>query len=153
MLAKKQLVALSEFRYQVARFQRFSVGASRAGGLTQAQYLMLLHIVGQPAREWATVGELAHRLQASPHGTAALVNRCVALRLVVKRRSTEDGRRVEVHLTDRGRLVVQRVAQRHRDELQSLQEVFRVVGVNDPLSTGITKGRRAGAEPAQRAAC
>jgi DNA-binding MarR family transcriptional regulator len=130
MLARKQLVALSEFRYQIARFQRFSVRASREGGLTQTQYLMLLHIAGHPAREWATVGELAHRLQASPHGTAALVNRCVDLRLVSKRRSTDDGRRVEVHLTDRGRRAVCSVAQRHRDELQSLRQVFHVVDVN-----------------------
>lgn len=132
MLARPQFIALSEFRYQIARFQRFSVAASRKDGLTQTQYLMLLHVAGHPVRDWATVGELAHRLQASPHGTAALVNRCVGLRLVEKRRSAEDGRRVEVHLTDRGRRLVQRVAQRHRDELQSLRRIFRVASVNDP---------------------
>jgi DNA-binding MarR family transcriptional regulator len=136
VLTRKQLVALSEFRYQIARFQRFSVGASRAGGLTQTQYLMLLHIVGHPERDWATVGELAHRLQASPHGTAALVNRCIALRLVAKHRSVADGRHVEVHLTQRGRRAVLRVAQRHRDELQSLRQVFRVVDVNEAAPVG-----------------
>ena len=136
VLTRKQLVALSEFRYQIARFQRFSVGASRAGGLTQTQYLMLLHIVGHPERDWATVGELAHRLQASPHGTAALVNRCIALRLVAKHRSAADGRNVEVHLTERGRRAVHGVAQRHRDELQSLRQVFRVVDVNEAAPAG-----------------
>ena len=142
MLTRKQLVALSEFRYQIARFQRFSVGASRAGGLTQTQYLMLLHIVGHPERDWATVGELARRLQASPHGTAALVNRCIALRLVAKQRSVADGRHVEVHLTQRGRRAVLRVAQRHRDELQSLRQVFRVVDVNEAAPAGSRKGAR-----------
>jgi len=136
VLTRKQLVALSEFRYQIARFQRFSVAAARADGLTQTQYLMLLHIVGHPERDWATVGELAHLLQASPHGTGALVNRCLALRLVAKQRSTADGRHVEVHLTDRGRRAVHRVARRHRDELQSLRQVFRVVDVNDAVAVG-----------------
>jgi len=129
-VTKAEFVALSDFRSQIARFQRFSVAASRAGGLTQTQYLLLLHVAGHPEREWATVGELAERLQASPHGTAALVQRCVALRLVEKRRSAEDARRVEVHLTDKGRRLVDRVAQQHRDELQNLKRVFRVVNVN-----------------------
>ncbi len=93
-MTKAEFVALSDFRSQIARFQRFSVAASRAGGLTQTQYLLLLHVAGHPEREWATVGELAERLQASPHGTAALVQRCVALRLVEKRRSAEDARRI-----------------------------------------------------------
>jgi DNA-binding MarR family transcriptional regulator len=129
-VSKSEFVALSDFRYEVAKFQRFSVAASRAGGLTQTQYLMLLHVAGQPDRDWATVGELARRLQASPNGTGALVDRCVRLRLVDKRRSEEDARRVEVHLTDKGRRLVDRIAQRHRDELQSLKRVFRVVNVN-----------------------
>jgi len=130
VVSKNEFIALSDFRYQVARFQRFSVSASRAGGLTQTQYLMLLHIAGQPGRDWATVGELAQRLQGSPHGTAALVNRCAVLRLVEKRRSEEDARRVEVHLTAKGRRLVDRIAQRHRDELQGLRRVFRVVAIN-----------------------
>jgi len=91
---------------------------------------MLLHIAGHRQREWSTVGELAERLQASPHGTAALVNRGVALGLVAKQRNATDARCVEVHLTQKGRHLVNRVAQRHRDELQSLREVFRVAEVN-----------------------
>lgn len=130
MVSKAEFVALSDFRYQIATFQRFSVRASREGGLTQTQYLLLLHVAGRPERDWATVGELAQRLQASPHGTAALVNRCVALKLVAKQRSASDARRVEVHLTDKGRRILDRVAQRHRDELQNLRRVFRVDNVN-----------------------
>ncbi len=143
MPVKKQFIALSEFRYQMARFQRFSTAASREDGLTQTQYLLLLHVAGHPERDWATVGELAHRLQGSPHGTVALVDRCVALRLVVKQRSTADGRRIEVHLTERGRRLVTRIAQRHRDELQSLRQVFHVADVNVAASArGVTGARR-----------
>ncbi len=130
MISKKQYVALSNFRSRLAGFQRFSERASRAAGVMPTQYLLLLHIRGFPHRDWASVGELAERLQSSPHGTAALIGRCVALQLVTKRRSGEDARRVEVHLTSRGRTLVERIAARHRDELQSLRDVFRVTHVS-----------------------
>lgn len=130
MLEKAQYVALSNFRFQLARFQRFSERATRAAGITQTQYLLLLHIRGFRGRDWATVGELASRLQASPHGTAALVKRCVALGLVTKRRSAVDARRVEVHLAPRGQKLVSRIAALHRDELRSLRSVFRIKHVS-----------------------
>ena len=130
MISTREIATLSEFRYQLARFQRFSVAASRGAGLTQTQYLLLLHTKGYAGRDWATVGELAKRLQASPHGTAALVGRCVALGLVVKVRSAEDGRRVEVHLTACGHRLVGRVATLHRNELRSLRKVIRVAHVS-----------------------
>ncbi len=124
--SKTQYVGLSDFRFQLARFQRFSERATRAAGITQTQYLLLLHIRGFRGRDWATVGELAIRLQASPHGTAALIKRCVALRLEIKRRSATDARCVEVHLAPRGDKLVRRIALQHRNELRSLRNVFRI---------------------------
>ncbi|HWW73154.1 MAG TPA: helix-turn-helix domain-containing protein, partial [Duganella sp.] len=81
-LAKDDFAALSEFRYQMRRFERFSEDAVQAQGITPLQYLLLLHIKGFPGRDWATVGELAERLQAKPHGVVALVSRCEAAGLV-----------------------------------------------------------------------
>ena len=130
MLAKQQFVALSNFRSELARFLRFSERAARAAGITPAQYQLLLHLRGFPGREWATVGELAARLQASSHGTGALINRCIALGLASKHRSEGDGRQVEVHLTPRAKLLVERIALQHHQELQSLREVFRVAHVS-----------------------
>jgi DNA-binding MarR family transcriptional regulator len=130
MLSKQQYVALSNFRSELARFLRFSERASRAAGITPTQYLLLLHLRGFPGREWGTVGELASRLQASAHGTAALINRCVAAGLVDKHRSDGDARQVEVRLTARGRQLVERIAVRHHEELQSLRDVLRVAHVN-----------------------
>jgi DNA-binding MarR family transcriptional regulator len=130
MLTKQEYAALSNFRFQLARFTRFSEGAARAAGITPKQYLLLLHICGTPARDWASVGELAERLQASAHGTVGLVNRCKAARLVTKRRNADDARLVEIHATALGRKLVERIATRHRDELQSLREVFRVPHVS-----------------------
>jgi DNA-binding MarR family transcriptional regulator len=130
MLLQQEYAALSEFRYQLARFLRFSEKASRDAGITPKQYLLLLHIRGGPEAELLTVGQLAARLQSSHHGTVALVNRCVTSRLVVKRRSVDDARRVQVDLTPRGQKLVERIAKRHRDELQALRDVFRVAHVS-----------------------
>ncbi len=129
MLTDKQYAALSSFRTALARFMRFSEREARAAGITPTQYLLLLHVRGTPGCA-ASVGELARRLQSSAHGTTALVGRCCASGLVTKQRSREDGRRVDVHLTARGARLLARVAGRHRQELKSLREVFRVAHVS-----------------------
>jgi DNA-binding MarR family transcriptional regulator len=130
MLSPQEYTALSEFRFQLARFLRFSEKASRDAGITPKQYLLLLHIRGAQEGELLTVGQLAARLQSSHHGTVALVNRCVASRLVVKRRSPADARRVLVDISPRGLKLAEKIAKRHRDELQALREVFRVAHVS-----------------------
>jgi DNA-binding MarR family transcriptional regulator len=130
LISHEQYCALSQFRSALAGFLRFSERAARGAGITPTQYLLLLHIRGAPARTWATVGQLALLLHASPHGTTALVGRCCALGLVTKRRSRNDSRCVEVHLTPRALTLVARVAGRHREELRTLREVFRVAHVS-----------------------
>lgn len=116
-LTKKDFEALSDFRYQLRRFLRFSEEAVREEGITPLQYLLLLHIKGYPGRDWATVGELAEKLQSHHHGTVALVSRCESLGLVRRKASAEDRRRVEIHLTAKGERCIQRLARVHRAEL------------------------------------
>lgn len=123
MLSKKEFEALSNFRYELRRFLRFSEEAVSREGITPLQYLLLLHIRGYRGREWATVGELAERLQTHHHGVVALVSRCEKLGLVKRRASTEDRRRVEAHLTPKGGLCVGRLALLHRNELKSLRGI------------------------------
>lgn len=125
-LAKVDFEQLSEFRYQMRRFERFSEQAAQGEGITPLQYLLLLHIKGYPKREWATVGELAERLQAQHHGVVALVSRCEALGLVERRPSAVDRRQVEVHLLEAGDALLGKLAQMHRAELKSLAGSFRV---------------------------
>jgi len=90
------------------------------------QYLLLLHIKGYPERDWATIGEIAERLQAQHHGVVALVSRCEALDLVRRKISETDRRQVEVHLLKAGELVLARLAEMHRAELKSLEGAFSV---------------------------
>jgi DNA-binding MarR family transcriptional regulator len=116
-LKKKDFEALSEFRYQLRRFLRFSEDVVRGEGVTPLQYLLLLHIKGFPGRAWATVGELAEKLQSHHHGTVALVSRCEKLGLVKRRPSETDRRRVEIHLTAKGERCIEKLATIHRAEL------------------------------------
>ncbi|CAJ1796508.1 MarR family winged helix-turn-helix transcriptional regulator [Aeromonas dhakensis] len=129
MLTKAQFEALSEFRYQLKRFLHFSETAAKELGLTPLQYLSLLHIQGYPGRNWASVGELAERLQMSHHATVALLTRCEELDLVERRKNENDKRKVDVHLTDKGREYLQQLAQQHKTELQSLQNTFQVARI------------------------
>jgi DNA-binding MarR family transcriptional regulator len=116
-LKKRDFETLSEFRYQLRRFLRFSEQAVRAEGITPLQYLLMLHIKGFAGRDWATVGELAEKLQSHHHGTVALVSRCEKLGLVKRKLSDVDRRRVEIHLTAKGERYVDKLARMHRDEL------------------------------------
>jgi len=123
-LSKIEFEALSQFRYQLRRFLRFSEEVTRQHGITPLQYLLLLHIKGFPGRDWATVGELAERLQAQHHGVVALISRSEVRGWVVREQGKTDRREVEVHLTAKGERMVAQMAQLHRDELLSLEGGF-----------------------------
>ncbi|EBR1431362.1 TPA: MarR family transcriptional regulator [Klebsiella pneumoniae] len=129
MLTKNQFEALSEFRYQLKRFLHFSEAAAKEQGITPLQYLLLLHIRGYPGRNWATVGELAERLQMNHNATVALLTRCEELDLVERRKNEKDRRKVEIHLTAKGDSYLQKLAQQHKTELQSLQKTFQVAQI------------------------
>lgn len=130
-LSKREFETLSHFRYQLRRFLRFSEEITLKHGITHLQYLLLLHIKGYQGREWATVGELAERLQLHHNGAVSLVSRCEKLGLVYRERGRQDRRVVEVHLTPAGENIVEELARLHRDELLNLQGVFRIPGVQD----------------------
>jgi DNA-binding MarR family transcriptional regulator len=130
-LAKADFERLAEFRYQLRRFLRLSEQLTRERGITTLQYQMLLQLKGFPGREWASVGELAERLQAQPHGVVALISRCEAMGMVRRLANRADRRRVEIHLTAKGQRCVTALAARHREELRSLQASL---GVSDLLA-------------------
>jgi len=115
-LTKQEFETLSEFRYRLRRFLRFSEQVTRRHGITPLQYMLLLHVKGFPGRNWATVGELAERLQAQHHGTVALISRCETMGWVERRQAEADRREVEVHLTESGERMAEKMAQLHRDE-------------------------------------
>jgi len=129
-LTKSDFEALSEFRYQLRRFLRFSEEAVQSEGLTPQQYQLLLHIKGFPQRDQATIGELAERLQVQQHGVVALVTRCEAADLVVRSPGETDRRQVLVRLTSTGERCLRRLARLHRNELESLSKAFTVARIS-----------------------
>ena len=129
-MAKAEFEALAQFRYQLRRFLRFSEEATRRKGVTPLQYQLMLQIKGFPGREWATVVELAERLQAKHHGVVALISRCEKAGLVVRNVSRSDMRLVEVQLTAKGEHCLEQLARLHRAEHLSLQGTFSIPAFN-----------------------
>jgi DNA-binding MarR family transcriptional regulator len=119
-LTKPEIDARSAFRHQLRRFERFGEDAARAKGITFPQYLILLHAKGMPGRTWALVGELAERMLLEHHSVVGLVSRCEAGGLVKRKRSAEDARQVEVHLTAKGERTLNAVATAQAGELDAL---------------------------------
>ncbi|MEP7138332.1 MAG: MarR family transcriptional regulator [Caldimonas sp.] len=128
-LSKADFQTLAGFRYELRRFLRFSEEVTHRNGVTPLQYALMLQIRGYPGREWATVAELAERLQAKHHGVVSLVSRCEALGWVERVASRGDRRCVEVHLTALGDERLEQLARLHRDELQSIRDGFSVHGL------------------------
>jgi DNA-binding MarR family transcriptional regulator len=130
-LSKADFETLADFRYQLRQFLRFSEDVTQANGITPLQYQLMLQIKGYPGRDWASVTELAERLQAKHHGVVALVSRCESLGLVRRQSSAVDLRQVEVHLTSAGERCIDSLACVHRDELQSLHGLL-TMSVREP---------------------
>ncbi|MFB9869586.1 MarR family winged helix-turn-helix transcriptional regulator [Vreelandella sulfidaeris] len=121
-LDKNDFERLSQFRYRLRCFLRQSENICQRYGLTSLQYQLLLHLRGFHGRDWATVGELAERLQAKHHGVVALVDRCEQLALVERRQGREDRRQIEIHLLEEGVKRVTQIAETHQPELRHLHE-------------------------------
>lgn len=123
-LGKDDYERLSRFRHRLRRFLRISERICQAHGLTPLQYQLLLHVRGSPGRDWASIGELAERLQAQHHGVVALIDRCEKLGLVERRPGRLDRRVVEIHLLPPGEEKLERIACLHQDELHQLLREF-----------------------------
>jgi DNA-binding MarR family transcriptional regulator len=130
-MSKTDFETLANFRYRLRRFLRFSEEVTRRNGVTPLQYQLMLQIKGFPGRDWASVAELAERLQAKHHGVVALISRSEEAGLVKRSASQSDQRRVEVQLTKEGEQCLEQLARLHRDELQSVKGGFAVPGIGD----------------------
>lgn len=125
---KRRYEALSNFRYMLRCFLRFSEDAARDEGVTALQYQLMLHTQGFDGRNWATVSEIAERLQTQTHGVVALVTRCEEAGLVRRKPSETDRRQVEIHLLPAGRRKLERLAAQHSSQLSALVEAVTLAG-------------------------
>jgi DNA-binding MarR family transcriptional regulator len=111
--------ALAEFRHALRQFLAFSEAAAAEAGLTPAQHQALLAIKGMPeGQSGVSVGELAQWLMVRPHSCVGLVERLVALDLVLNRADHQDKRRVVLKLTAKAERKLATLSAVHRDELR-----------------------------------
>lgn len=125
-LTKQDFEALARFRFAIRRYLRFSEETVRDHGLAPQQYVLMLAIKGFPDRDWATVRELADRLQLRHHSVVELINRVQAQGLVERAAHPDDGRAVRVLLTAEGEALLGRLSALHRDELRRMEAVLRL---------------------------
>ena len=105
--------ALAQFRFLIRRFLTNGEKAARSVGLEPQQYVGLLTLRGLPAGQQATIRSLSERLQIRHHSAVELVDRMEKSGLFRRERSKQDRRRVLVHLTPRGKKLLNRLV-RHR---------------------------------------
>ncbi|MFJ2552975.1 MarR family winged helix-turn-helix transcriptional regulator [Microbacterium sp. NPDC087591] len=89
-------------------------------GLTHPQYLVMLALWERDPR---TLNDLAAELAMEPATASPLVKRLEAEGLIVRQRSTEDERRLDITLTDEGRALRERA-------LDVPHQVMSAVGMN-----------------------
>jgi DNA-binding MarR family transcriptional regulator len=110
---------LSEFRFQIRRFMRFSEDAARAKGLEPQQHQTLLAIKGAPSGEQPTIAFLANRMQLAHHTMVELVDRVVEKGLAARRPSPTDRRSTLVGLTPAGAKVLGELSVLTYQEIQT----------------------------------
>jgi DNA-binding MarR family transcriptional regulator len=120
-MQKRDYEALATFRYAIRKFFKFSEQAAGNVGLSMRQYQALLTICGFPGREQITMGEMAEWLQIKHHSAVGLVDRLESQNLVIRKKSKEDRRRVFIHITGKGRRILQTLARMNKQELRRLK--------------------------------
>ncbi|NGY65108.1 MarR family transcriptional regulator [Lentzea sp. NEAU-D13] len=123
-LTKRDFEALARFRFGIRSYLRFSEETVRSHGLTPQQYQLLLALKGFPERDWASVRELADRLQLRHNSVVELINRAQGQGLVTRAAHPTDARAVRVLLTKQGEKVLSQLSALHRDELQRMGSVL-----------------------------
>lgn len=125
-ISKAEFESIAAFRYTMRKFLRFSEQAARREHITPQQHQLLLQIKGYPSRDYATVSELANRLQMRQHSMVGLIDRTEAQGLVRREPGTVDRRQVFVHLTAAGEQMLHRLAMQHRRELITMRDTLRL---------------------------
>lgn len=122
---KKDYEALAQFRKTLRQFLRFTERTAREAGVTPQQHQVLLAAMGQPDREWATVGEIQEALQTEHHTAVGLIDRCHAAGLLARESDGRDRRVVRVVPTEKGKRMLAEVTGKNLVELRALERLVR----------------------------
>jgi DNA-binding MarR family transcriptional regulator len=123
-LQTRDYAQLASFRYALRGFLRFRAAAADQEGLTSQHYQAMLILRGWPEGRPVSINDLAHQLLIKHNSAVGLVDRLARNELIVRETSAVDRRRVELHLSPRGRRVLARLAAMHRRELQRIGPIM-----------------------------
>jgi DNA-binding MarR family transcriptional regulator len=128
-LTKTDYERLANLRYALRRFSRQTELEARRAGLTPQQYLLLLSLKGFPGRDWASITELAERLQIRHNAVIGLVNRAEERDLVRRAHdpSAPDRRIVNIHITPAGERILNGLSAALRSERQRVRLALEAV--------------------------
>jgi DNA-binding MarR family transcriptional regulator len=126
---------LARFRYALRRFLRFSEDAARDAGISPGQYQLLLFIRSFGDKP-PIVAEMAERLQVKHQSAVGLIDRCEHAGLVARRPDSQDGRRVRVVLTPKGRRTIAKLVSLHLRELAAFRRAMPSPAKLAPRSQG-----------------
>jgi DNA-binding MarR family transcriptional regulator len=114
------LQALAEFRYHLRTFTHLSEQAANKIDLHPQQHQLLLQIAGAPSGTLASIAYAAERLGLRHHTVVELVDRSVAEGLLLRTEDPNDGRRVILAITRKGRKILNTLSEYHAHELRDL---------------------------------
>jgi DNA-binding MarR family transcriptional regulator len=135
-LSETQYRQLADFRHTLRRFLRFSETAAEKAGISGQQYQALLALRAAGAVHQRTIGYVARCLLIKHNTAVELVDRLVKQRLVERRDSAEDRRKVQVSVTAKGQRILDRLVLVHRQELDRLAVHIVQMNRNRPRRDG-----------------
>ena len=124
-LRTRDYAQLAAFRHALRKFLRFSELAAAEAGISGQHYQAMLVVRACPDHERITINDLAQQLLIRHNSAVELVDRLVEEDLLTREASPSDRRKVELHLTARGRQVMAKLAAVHRRELQRIGPILK----------------------------
>jgi len=134
-LSTEEYARLAAFRQGLRGFLRFSEEAAARVGLLTQHYQAMLILRACPEGFTVTINDLARQLLIKHNSAVGLVDRLEKEGLIRREVSSTDRRKVELRLSARGRQVLAKLAETHRNELARIgPELKRLIA--EVLKTG-----------------
>jgi DNA-binding MarR family transcriptional regulator len=114
------LRTLADFRHELRQFLHFSEAAAIEAGLQPQQHQLLLQVAGAPDGAEVTISYAAERLKLKHNSTVELVDRSEREGLLVRVVDGIDKRRALLHVTRKGRRILDQLSIDHARELDEM---------------------------------
>ncbi len=117
-VAKRNLLAVAEFRHHLRAFLRFSEVAAEEAGLRAQQYQLLQVVGAAPGDEPPTIAYVANRLFLRHNSAVELVDRTEQQGLLEREVDVNDHRKILLRLTRRGEELLASLVILHMEQLK-----------------------------------